>query len=80
MGFSQERNLPKHAVEEALREALLKGYERYCRTIEINTPFSDDYFDNFDVELDVDAEGFRVLAKNLSIVEESHQPKITKFL
>jgi N utilization substance protein A len=69
-GISQERNLPKHAVEEALREALLKGYERYRRTIEINTPFSDDYFDNFDVELDVEAEGFRVLAKNLSIVEE----------
>jgi N utilization substance protein A len=69
-GISQERNLPKEAVEEALREALLKGYERYRRTVEINTPFGDDYFDNFDVELDVEAEGFRVLAKNLSIVEE----------
>lgn len=68
--ISQERNLPKHAVEEALREALLKGYERYRRTIEINTQFSDDYFDNFDVELDVEEEGFRVLAKNLTIVEE----------
>ncbi len=68
--ISQERNLPKQAVEEALREALLKGYERYRRTIEINTQFSDDYFDNFDVELDVEEEGFRVLAKNLTIVEE----------
>ncbi|MEB3281094.1 MAG: transcription termination factor NusA [Lyngbya sp.] len=69
-GISQERNLPKQAVEEALREALLKGYERYRRTIEINTQFSEDYFDNFDVELDVEEEGFRVLAKNLTIVEE----------
>jgi N utilization substance protein A len=62
-GISQERNLPKQAVEEALREALLKGYERYRRTIEIQTQFSEDYFDNFDVELDVDEEGFRVLAQ-----------------
>ena len=69
-GISQERNLPKQAVEEALREALLKGYERYRRTIEIQTQFSEDYFDNFDVELDVDEEGFRVLAKNLTIVEQ----------
>ena len=53
-----------------MREALLKGYERYRRTIEIQTQFSDDYFDNFDVELDVDEEGFRVLAKNLMIVEK----------
>ncbi|MGC9527035.1 MAG: transcription termination factor NusA [Limnospira sp.] len=68
--ISQERNLPKPAVEEALREALLKGYERYRRTLQIDTQFSDDYFDNFDVELDVEEEGFRVLAKNLTIVEE----------
>ncbi len=83
-GISQERNLPKSAVEEALREALLKGYERYRRTVEINTPFGDDYFDNFDVELDVEAEGFRVLAKNLSIVEEvtnpDHQISLTEVL
>ena len=31
-GISRERNLPKHAVQNALREALLKGYERYRRT------------------------------------------------
>ena len=30
-GISKERNLPKHAVQAALREALLKGYERYRR-------------------------------------------------
>jgi N utilization substance protein A len=27
--ISKERNLPKHAVQNALREALLKGYERF---------------------------------------------------
>ncbi|MGL5081007.1 MAG: transcription termination factor NusA [Microcoleaceae cyanobacterium] len=69
-GICQDRNLPKQAVEEALREALLKGYERYRRTVQMDTQFSEDYFDNFDVELDVDDEGFRVLAKNLAIVEE----------
>ncbi|NJO46725.1 MAG: transcription termination factor NusA [Oscillatoriales cyanobacterium RM2_1_1] len=69
-GICQERNLPKQAVEEALREALLKGYERYRRTVQIDNQFSEDYFDNFDVELDVEEEGFRVLAKNLAIVEE----------
>ena len=30
--ISQERNLPKSAVQMALQEALLKGYERYRRT------------------------------------------------
>ena len=29
--ISRERNLPKHAVQAALREALMKGYERYRR-------------------------------------------------
>ena len=29
--ISRERNLPRHAVQLALREALLKGYERYRR-------------------------------------------------
>ena len=65
--ISRERNLPKHAVQSALREALLKGYERYRRT---NRPdssiFDEEYFNNFEVELDVEDEGFRVLAtKNI---------------
>lgn len=70
--ISSERNLPKHAVENALREALLKGYERYRRTQQMGSHFDEDYFDNFDIELDVDEygeQGFRVLATK-TIVEE----------
>lgn len=61
--ISRERNLPKHAVQAALREALLKGYERYRRTLNLDgSNFDEDYFENFDVELDVEEEGFRILA------------------
>ncbi|MGB8700772.1 MAG: transcription termination factor NusA [Thermosynechococcaceae cyanobacterium] len=69
--ISRERNLPKHAVQEALQEALLKGYERYRRTLLLDThdQFDETYFDNFDVELDIDDEGFRVLATK-AIVED----------
>ena len=55
-------NLPKSAVIEALREALLKGYQRYRRSQGTGHQFQDDYFDNFEVQLDTDEEGFRVLA------------------
>jgi N utilization substance protein A len=69
-GISRERNLPKHAVQSALREALLKGYERYRRTHRPDAEtFDEEYFDNFEVELDVEEEGFRVLATK-TIVEE----------
>lgn len=71
-GISKERNLPKPAVQTALREALLKGYERYRRTQNLDH-FTEDYFDNFEVELDVDEEGFRVLATK-TIVEEVVNP------
>jgi transcription termination/antitermination protein NusA len=69
--ISRERNLPKHAVEAALQEALLKGYERYRRTIQMDDHdlFDEHYFDNFDVELDTEDEGFRVLSTK-AIVEE----------
>jgi transcription termination/antitermination protein NusA len=69
--ISRERNLPKHAVQEALQEALLKGYERYRRTLEMDShdAFDEHYFDNFDVELDTEDEGFRVLSTK-AIVEE----------
>ncbi len=70
--ISRERNLPKYAVENALREALLKGYERYRRTQQMGNHFDEEYFDNFDIELDVDDyndQGFRVLATK-TIVEE----------
>lgn len=70
--ISRERNLPKHAVENALREALLKGYERFRRTQQMGIHFDEEYFDNFDIEIDVDdygEQGFRVLATK-TIVEE----------
>jgi transcription termination/antitermination protein NusA len=67
--ISKERNLPKHAVENALREALLKGYERYRKTYRPDGGnFDEEYFENFDVELDAENEGFRVLATK-TIVE-----------
>lgn len=72
--ISQERNLPKHAVQAAVREALLKGYERYRRTLRLDQPnFDDDYFDNFEVDLDVDEEGFRILSTK-TIVEQVSNP------
>jgi N utilization substance protein A len=72
--ISRERNLPKLAVQAALREALLKGYERYRRTQRMDSPsFDEDYFANFEVELDVEEEGFRVLATK-TIVEEVGNP------
>lgn len=69
--ISSIHNLPKSAVQEALREALLKGYERYRRSQSLDTrqQYSEDYFDNFEVELDTEDEGFRILSKKL-IVEE----------
>lgn len=73
--ISRERNLPKHAVQAALREALLKGYERYRRTHRPDSAanFDDEYFNNFEVELDVEDEGFRVLATK-TIVEAVANP------
>ncbi len=72
--ISRERNLPKYAVQEALQEALLKGYERYRRTLRLDGGhFDEEYFQNFDVELDPDEEGFRVLATK-AIVEQVENP------
>jgi transcription termination/antitermination protein NusA len=68
-GISRERNLPKTLVQDALSEALLKGYERFRRTQQLNIHFEEEYFDNFEVELDLEEEGFRVLATK-TIVEE----------
>lgn len=72
--ISRERNLPKLAVQAALREALLKGYERYRRTLRLDgAGFDEEYFANFEVELDVEEEGFRVLATK-TIVEDVTNP------
>ncbi len=68
--ISQSHNLPKSAVQQALREALLKGYERYRRAQRLDrSHFEEDYFDNFEVDLDIEEEGFRVLSTK-TIVEE----------
>lgn len=80
-GISRERNLPKHAVQAALREALLKGYERYRRTMRMSAGglnFDEDYFNNFEVELDIESEGFRVLSTKTivdsdSLINPDHQ-------
>jgi transcription termination/antitermination protein NusA len=61
-GISRDRNLPKVLVQEALSEALMKGYERFRRTQQLNMHFEEEYFDAFEVELDLQEEGFRVLA------------------
>jgi N utilization substance protein A len=67
--ISQERNLPRLAVQAAIREALLKGYERYRRAQNLERKqFDEEYFQNFEVELDIDGEGFRVLSTK-TIVE-----------
>jgi transcription termination/antitermination protein NusA len=74
--ISRERHLPRHSVQEALKEALLKGYERYRRAQDLNAHFDENYFDNFEVELDVDGEGFRILATKTiveSVEYEDHE-------
>lgn len=72
--ISRERNLPKLSVQAALREALMKGYERFRRTQRMDSSnFEEEYFDNFEVELDTDEEGFRVLATK-TIVEDVSNP------
>jgi transcription termination/antitermination protein NusA len=68
--ISKDRNLPSSAVQLALREALLKGYERYRRSQHLDrVEFEEDHFDNFDVFLDLDEEAFQVVATK-TIVEE----------
>ncbi|MEH2061647.1 MAG: transcription termination factor NusA [Nostoc sp.] len=68
--ISRDRNLPRLAVQSAIREALLKGYERYRRAQNLERrQFDEDYFENFEVELDIEGEGFRVLSTK-TIVEE----------
>ncbi|AFY96275.1 transcription termination factor NusA [Chamaesiphon minutus] len=68
--ISKDRNLPSSAVQTALREALLKGYERYRRSQHLDRmDFEEDHFDNFDVFLNLDEEAFQVVATK-TIVEE----------
>ena len=66
--ISQSHNLPSSAVQEALREALLKGYERFRRSQSLDRyQFSEEYFDNFNVQLDTEEEGFRILTTKVIV-------------
>ncbi|MCT7950417.1 transcription termination/antitermination protein NusA [Ancylothrix sp. C2] len=72
--LSRERSLPESAVQNALKEALKSGYERYRRTqVTENPNFTEDYFDNFNVQLDLVGEGYRILATK-TVVEEVVEP------
>ncbi|RMF20652.1 MAG: transcription termination factor NusA [Cyanobacteria bacterium J083] len=72
--ISQKNNLPQSSVQEALKEALLKGYEKYRRSQNLNrSEFAEEYFDNFNVQLDEEEEGFRILTTK-TIVEEVENP------
>lgn len=72
--ISQTHNLPSSAVQEALREALLKGYERFRRSQSLDRDrFSEEYFDNFNVQLDTEEEGFRILTTKIIVDTENFQ-------
>lgn len=59
--ISKNHSLPTTVVQNALRDALFKGYERFRRS-QNQQSFPDEYFDNFRVELDIEEQGFRVLS------------------
>ncbi len=65
--ISQRYNLPGSAVEEALREALVKGYEKFRRSKARNEEFSEEYFENFNVQLDTEEEGFQILTTKVIV-------------
>ncbi|MGL5808080.1 MAG: transcription termination factor NusA [Xenococcaceae cyanobacterium] len=68
--IGQRHNLPQNAVQDALKEALLKGYERYRRAQSLDRfQFAEEYFDDFNVQLDVEEEGFLILTTK-TIVDE----------
>ena len=65
--ISKRYNLPSPEVQEALREALLKGYERFRRSKERDRDFNEEYFENFNVQLDTDEEGFQILTTKVIV-------------
>jgi transcription termination/antitermination protein NusA len=74
--ISRDRNLPTSAVQTALREALLKGYERYRRSQHLDQmQFEEDHFDNFDVFLNLDEEAFQVVATKTIVIEVTDEDK-----
>ncbi|MGB0564556.1 MAG: NusA N-terminal domain-containing protein, partial [Spirulinaceae cyanobacterium] len=72
--IAEQHRLPETAVEDALQEALLKGYERYRRSQTLDQQqFTEDYFENFAVDLDTEEEGFSILSTKV-IVEQVEAP------
>lgn len=66
--ISQQYNLADEDVEEALKEALLKGYERFRRLKETNRyQYNEDHFENFNVHLDTEEEGFQVITTKVIV-------------
>ena len=65
--ISQRYNLPGSSVEEALREALIKGYEKFRRSKDRNEEFDEEYFENFNVQLDTEEEGFQILTTKVIV-------------
>lgn len=65
--ISQRYNLPGSSVEEALREALIKGYEKFRRSKNRSEEFSEEYFENFNVQLDTEEEGFQILTTKVIV-------------
>ena len=65
--ISQRYNLPESSVEEALREALIKGYEKFRRSKARNEEFDEEYFESFNVQLDTEEEGFQILSTKLIV-------------
>ena len=65
--ISQRYNLPGSSVEEALREALIKGYEKFRRSKNRHEEFDEEYFENFNVQLDTEEEGFQILTTKVIV-------------
>jgi transcription termination/antitermination protein NusA len=71
--ISQIHHLPHSAVQDALKEALVKGYERYRRAQSLDrNQFSEEYFDEFNVQLDIEEEGFLILTTKTIVDEVSN--------
>jgi transcription termination/antitermination protein NusA len=66
--ISQQYNLETDDVEEALKEALLKGYERFRRLKETNRyQYNEEHFEYFNIHLDKEEEGFQVITTKIIV-------------
>ncbi len=66
--IAQQYNLSTEDVEESLKEALLKGYERFRRTRETNRyAYNERHFEDFMIHLDREEEGFQVITTKVIV-------------